>query len=112
MPEYDWLSTKEFVQLMWERVKENARNEGLDMESDVPFLLTVYLERYRKKSKQSELVKRTSERRTQSDAFASVDLLVKEAARYARARGSKAIEIEDMQQAHSSKFCMVWPLCG
>jgi hypothetical protein len=112
MAEYDWLESEEFKKRVRERVAERARTEGVEFESSVPFLLTVYLDNYREENKRGELLKEASRQRGQFDAYASVDALVKEAASQARARGSRTISMGDMQRAQSAKFCMVWPFCG
>lgn len=112
MAEYDWLESEEFKRRVRQRVAERARSEGLEIESSAPFLLTVYLENFLEENKRGELLKEASQRRDESDAFASVDELVKVAAANARARGSKFISTGDMQSAQTARFCMVWPFCG
>jgi hypothetical protein len=112
MAEYDLLESEDFKNRVRQRVTERALNEGLDIESTVPFLLTVYLDRFREENSRGELLKAAAQRRGQVEAFASVDILVKEAATNARARGSKSISMDDMLKAQSAKFCMVWPFCG
>ena len=112
MADYDWLESEEFKKKIGQRVLARAKTEGYNVENSVTFLLTVYLDHYRDENRRFELLKEKSKRHEQADAFASVDVLMKEAAENARDRKSNTISMADMRKAYEGKFCMVWPFCG
>ena len=112
MADYDWLESEGFKKSIGQRVIARAKTAGLNVESSVTYLLTVYLDHYRDDNRRYELLKEESKQREQADALESVDVLMKEAAENARDRKSKTISMVDMRKAHKEKFCMVWPFCG
>jgi hypothetical protein len=112
VPDYDWLTDEDFKSKVVARSQNTAKELGFKADNSVTVFLLFLLDKYHKENEQSEKGKTIWESRSPKDAFASVDTLIKEASRFAKSRNSSIIDLTDITNAHSVKYCTVWPFCG
>lgn len=112
MPEYDWLTEEDFKNKVVARAHEAAGELGYTIDKSVTVFLLFVLNKYHKENQKAEQGKSLWDSRSPKDALASVDTLIREAGNFATARNSGTIALPDITNAHTSKFCSVWPFCG
>lgn len=112
MAEFDWMSSEGFRDQITKRVSAVAGGAGLTQyERGVPESIFRQIQERRPLNESREMVKSAGLRRTEQDALASVEALVKRAAEIAKAEKREVLTEADYQTAFKEKFCTVWPVC-
>lgn len=113
MAQYDWMKDSEFRTELTKIVSRVSAANGIaQYQKAIVDRLMGHVEERREMLVESELMKEASERRTESDAIESAEILIKEACGYAKSEGRTLLDVRDFERAYEAKFCMVWPFCG
>ena len=112
MASFDWMFNPGFRDRVAEQVVRTIASEGLSSYDEaIVNEFMRYLAATRVERSRIEEARPVREQRGQADALGSVEFLVREAARLARADGRKDLRVRDIQDAYRANFCKIWPFC-
>jgi hypothetical protein len=106
----EWITSATFRADMRRALDVHAR-EVLPLEVNVAGLLEGLLDRNAQKNIADESRRPLYEQRSQRDALAALDQLIRDAAAIATAEGRKSIGAADVTLAYGRKFCQFFPFC-
>lgn len=104
--------TESFRKQIQETVNLEAFRNGMrEYETGIVSMLHGLASENEAELMERELRKAVFERRGIPDALRSVELLTRDASRYAAADNRTTVQLADMRKAYELNFCRIWPFC-
>jgi hypothetical protein len=110
---YEWLTSAEFKERVNLHISSSSYNSGMkEWENGISTRLMEYIAKNRQIIESKEMVKQGGLRRTEADALASVDSVIKVASELAKNEGRTLVKIGDFETAVQRTWCKIWPICS